>query len=114
MGFDIAPNDETPLMDVLQLNLDKFLDELSEISGQASKEFALEKALEKMMSEWEAMNFNFVQYKDTEVSILAAIDDIQVLLDDHIVKTTTMKNSPFIKPFEVAINKWDLQLVRYI
>ena len=32
-----------PLMDVLQMNLDKYLDELMEISSQASKEYALEK-----------------------------------------------------------------------
>lgn len=69
-------------------------------------------ALVKMKSDWEAINFNFVPYKDTDISILAAIDDVQVLLDDHIVKTTTMKNSPFIKPFETEINEWDQRLVR--
>ncbi len=36
---------------------------------------------------------------------------LQVLLDDHIVKTTTMKNSPFIGPFETEINAWDQTLV---
>ena len=66
-----------------------------------------------MKSEWEAMNFNFVPYKDTDVNILSAFDDIQVLLDDHIVKTTTMKNSPFIKPFETEINEWDQRLVSF-
>lgn len=43
VGFALKPTDETPLQEVLKLSLDKFLDELAQISGQASKEYALEK-----------------------------------------------------------------------
>ena len=60
------------------MGLEKYLDDLSEISGQASKEYALEKALGKMKADWEAMNFNFVRYKETDLHILSSIDDIQV------------------------------------
>lgn len=53
-----------------------------------------------MFSEWEDIFFTVMVYKDTGTYIVSAVDDIQVLLDDHIVKTQTMKNSPYIKPFE--------------
>lgn len=64
-----------------------------------------------MKDDWESMLFAFVPYKDTGINIMSSPDEIQVLLDDHIVKTTTMKGSPFIAPFETEINEWDLKLV---
>ena len=45
------------------------------------------------------------------VSILSAIDDIQMLLDDHIVKAQTMCGSPFVKFMEDEMKAWADRLV---
>ena len=38
---------------------------LEEVGAAASKEYSLEKALQKMKSDWKDMTFNFIQYRDS-------------------------------------------------
>ncbi|KAG7264995.1 hypothetical protein CRUP_017155 [Coryphaenoides rupestris] len=83
---------------------------LEEIGASASKEHSLETALEKMRGEWEELRFSFTPYRDTGISIVSAVDDVQVLLDDHIIKAQTMRGSPFIKPVEEDCRLWEQRL----
>ncbi len=43
-------------------------------------------------------------------SILRALDDTQMLLDDQIVKTQSMRASPYIGPFEDRVRMWEMRL----
>nr|XP_006820578.1 PREDICTED: dynein heavy chain 3, axonemal-like [Saccoglossus kowalevskii] len=111
VGYDLKPEADTSLFQMVEIGLVKHLEKLDEIGAAASKEYSLEKAMEKMKAEWAGVEFEFVPYRDSGVSILSAVDDIQMLLDDHIVKVQTMRGSPFIKPFEVEMKEWEEKLV---
>jgi len=110
-GEDLTPDAGTTLRKMLKKNLETFMEDFENISGGASKEFSLEKALQRMQEEWSGVEFGTTAYRDTGVSILAALDDIQTMLDDQIIKTQTMRGSPFIKPFEEETKAWEERLL---
>lgn len=103
VGFPIKVDDDLTLEKIIDYGLDDYIEKFEAISEAATKENNLEKNLNKMKGEWKDMEFVVLIYRDTGTYILSAVDDIQVLLDDHIVKTQTMKNSPYIKPFQKEI-----------
>ena len=47
VGTDVRPDDETNLIQMLEYNLGDFIDRIEEIAGRATKEYTLEKNLEK-------------------------------------------------------------------
>ncbi|KAF5294393.1 hypothetical protein FQR65_LT10758 [Abscondita terminalis] len=110
-GVQIVTTPESTLNEMIDYGLTKYSTQLEEISGTASKEYALEKALEKMVEEWDDVKFELFPYRDTGVSILTSLDEIQVMLDDHILKAQTMKGSPYVKPFEHRMQKWEEKLI---
>lgn len=106
LGYPFKPNDSTTLSSVLTMRLDPHLEMLEEIANSASKEYSLEKALDKMHTEWQPLEFIVRDWRDTGTCIVGGTEDIQALLDDHIVKSQTMQGSPFIRPFEERARTW--------
>lgn len=52
-----------------------------------------------MLADWMPMDFTTKDWKGSYILEGEAIELLQTLLDDHIIKTQTMKGSPYAKFF---------------
>ncbi|XP_037908989.1 dynein heavy chain 3, axonemal [Hermetia illucens] len=85
--------------------------QLEEISNAAGKEYELNNQLVVMQGEWKDVEFEVFPYRDSDTYILAAVDDIQTLLDDHILKAQAMRGSPFIVALGAKADDWEDKLI---
>lgn len=62
-----------------------------------------------MIDDWQPVNVELKPWRDTGTFIVSggSIDEIQQILDDQIVKTQTMKGSPYARIFERQITEWE-------
>ncbi|XP_058067045.1 dynein axonemal heavy chain 12 [Anopheles bellator] len=111
-GFDLTPDAGTTLRKIINYKLDKDLEKFDIISIGANKELALQQSLQAMIAEWEGIQFKLGAFKNTGISILTALDEIQAVLDDHIMKTLAMRGSAFVKPCEKEVKEWYQTLTR--
>ncbi|GMH41668.1 hypothetical protein BSKO_09578 [Bryopsis sp. KO-2023] len=93
--------------DLVRYNIMNKLEEVQTVSASASKEFSMLKTMEKMESEWEDLQFVCISYKDTGTFIIGGTDEIQMTLDDQIVKIQAMNASPFVAPFKARASLWE-------
>jgi dynein heavy chain len=63
-----------------------------------------------MKVDWADVMFNVKAYRDSGTHIFASMDEIQMLLDDQVVKVQTMLGSPYVKPFEEEMSEWSVTL----
>uniref|UniRef100_A0A7S3HTS3 Dynein heavy chain n=1 Tax=Spumella elongata TaxID=89044 RepID=A0A7S3HTS3_9STRA len=110
LGKIIDPEDELTLQDLLDLDAATNIESIQEITIAAEKEYNLERTMNAMMKEWETIEFEVKAYKESGTFVVGGVDEIITLLDDHIVKTQTMRGSPYIRPIEKECKSWEHRL----
>jgi len=63
-----------------------------------------------MQREWEGAEMAVLDYRETKTYVVRVEEAVTQMLDDHIVMTQSMTFSPYKKPFEERIIKWEQQL----
>ena len=110
LGFAVKADAEFSLARAVQLGLHRHIDVLEKYSEAASKEYSLERALDSMHQNWRGVEFETSPWRDTGSFVLKGTDETQMLLDDQIVKTQSMRSSPYIGPFEDRVKLWEKKL----
>ncbi|EAY20056.1 Dynein heavy chain family protein [Trichomonas vaginalis G3] len=98
VGFRVQPSMEMTLQQFLDLGLEKWNQQISEIAGIAAQEYNIESTLDTMDQELQTKIFNTAVFRDTGTYILVDVDDIISTVDDQLVTTQTLLTSPFIAP----------------
>ncbi|XP_076249285.1 dynein axonemal heavy chain 7 [Calliopsis andreniformis] len=111
VGFPIKIDPSMTLAKILDYGLIDYVSKFETISEAATKEGSLERALHQMHLDWADIAFVVNSYRDTGTYVIASVDEIQLLLDDHLTKAQTMKNSLYIRPFEKETLEWESKLL---
>eukprot|EP00435_Cladocopium_sp_Y103_P015241 s2361_g3.t1 len=112
IGFEMGPDPTMTLNKALDVDIGAYVQKISEISESAAKEYQIESGLEGMIKEWEPVVMEFKDWGTTGTYIVAgtSIDEVQTLLDDHVIKTQTMKGSPYAAEFKDRLEDWEKYL----
>ncbi|WIA31960.1 hypothetical protein OEZ86_002815 [Tetradesmus obliquus] len=110
LGLDLHPDKAYTLDQALKQGLLGHLEVLSKTADVASKEYSIEQALDKLQHEWEGAELGVLEYRDTGTYIIKLEEAMGQQLDDHIVMLQSMGFSPYKKPFEDRLAKWDTML----
>jgi dynein heavy chain len=95
-----------------QHEVKELVNKLEESADTAAKEYKNETMMKNMKSDWEEVNYHCKKWKESFILEGEAVEEIQTYLDDHIVKTQTMKGSPYAKFMLDDILEWEKKLLK--
>ncbi|CAF4716798.1 unnamed protein product [Rotaria socialis] len=108
--FDYKSNQFT-LEEILSLHFEDNIQLITEISENASKEYSIERILEKIVQIWNEMKFETTMHK-TNVFKIKAPDEIIQYVEEHTAQISTIKGARYVKPFQHEIDYWEKSIAQ--
>eukprot|EP00924_Labyrinthula_sp_SR-Ha-C_P016869 maker-scaffold_6-snap-gene-17.26-mRNA-1 protein AED:0.02 eAED:0.02 QI:0/0/0/1/0.75/0.6/5/0/4681 len=91
---------------VFSLGLHLHAEFISDLSGNATRELAVEKSLQEIEETWSKTKLDMTQYKGHYHKVRST-EEIFLLLEDNQISISTMKASKFFSSFKDLILKWE-------
>nr|XP_024218054.1 dynein heavy chain 7, axonemal isoform X1 [Halyomorpha halys] len=99
------------IQQLLEIGLKDYLEKIEPYSTAATREAALKKTLDEMVADWQHIQFKINYSKRIERFILGSMEEMQLILDDHLGKALGMKGSAFVRPYKDEVCDWYDKLV---
>lgn len=107
LNHKFVPGEIITLEQLEELGAFNAMNELQEISAQASSEAALEALLKKVEDNWKELEFIVLGYRDSkDVFILGGLEEIQQVLDDSFINVNTILSSRNVGPIKPRVEEW--------
>jgi dynein heavy chain len=107
---DFHVDDKLLLRDVYNLNLNKYQEDVEEITDQARQEAKMEKTLVKLEETWKDVVFEFNKHKDTDIMLIKLSEENFEMLEENQVAVTAMFSSRYLSTFEEKCVYWQKSL----
>lgn len=92
--------EELSLKELLELNVGKFVQQIQEISTQASQEAVLDREFDHLNKNWVSLEFSVVPYKSErtkDLYVLTDIDELLAVLDENLAAVNNILGSRYLK-----------------
>jgi dynein heavy chain len=110
--FDMNPKTFT-LQKLFDMQLDRFEEQIVEITGGASKELTIESGINQIADTWRVQSFEVIKYfkGDQERGlVLKPNEELVQTLEDQMMNLSSMMSSRFCAPFLELTQKWERQM----
>lgn len=89
-------------------NAEQHIQYLEQEADFAFRQYTMFNQMNDMKDAWKPQNFDTVEWKGVSYILTGeAVEQISEKLDEHIIKTQSMRGSPFIEPFKDELFAWE-------